>query len=81
MIEIGTITLRTGKMEVTKDYLSECHVRGEFERDTCVFLEVVDTGIGIDSEDLEKIFDLIFHHEICGARTRPGSPARYCPCA
>lgn len=64
--QIGTITLRTGKMLVTKDYLRECHVRGEFESDTCIFLEVVDTGVGIDPEDLEKIFDPFFTTKFAG---------------
>lgn len=63
---MGTITLRTGKMLVTEDYLSGCHVRGEFEDNTCVFLEVVDTGVGIDSEALEKIFDPFFTTKFAG---------------
>ncbi len=64
--QIGTITLRTGKMSVTEDYLHECHVRGELKNDACVFLEVVDTGVGIDSEDLEKIFDPFFTTKFAG---------------
>lgn len=64
--QMGTITLRTGKMFVTEEYLSECHVRGEFENQACVFLEVVDTGMGIDPEDLEKIFDPFFTTKFAG---------------
>jgi len=64
--QMGTITLRTGKMFVTEDYLSECHVRGEFEYHTCVFLEVADTGMGIDPDDLEKIFDPFFTTKFAG---------------
>ena len=63
---MGTITLKTGTMLVTDEYLSGCHVRGEFEDDTCVFLEVADTGIGIDSEALEKIFDPFFTTKFAG---------------
>jgi len=63
---MGTITLRTGNMLVTEDYLSGCHVRGEFEDKTCVFLEVVDTGMGIDSETLERIFDPFFTTKFVG---------------
>ena len=63
---MGTITLRTGKMLVTEDYLSECHVRGEFKNQICIFLEVVDTGMGIHSEDLEKIFDPFFTTKFAG---------------
>ncbi len=63
---MGTITLKTGTMLVTEEYLSGCHVRGEFEDDTCVFLEVADTGIGIDSEALEKIFDPFFTTKFAG---------------
>lgn len=63
---MGTITLRTGNMLVTEDYLSGCHVRGEFGDKTCVFLEVVDTGIGIDSQTLERIFDPFFTTKFAG---------------
>ncbi|MFB3115041.1 MAG: response regulator [Nitrospirales bacterium] len=63
---MGIISLRTGEMFVTEDYLSGCHVRGEFEDHTCVFFEVVDTGIGIDSENFEKIFDPFFTTKFTG---------------
>ncbi|MDT7043139.1 hybrid sensor histidine kinase/response regulator [Candidatus Nitronereus thalassa] len=63
---MGTITLRTGKMLITEDYLRECHVRGDFKDKTCVFLEVVDTGHGIDTETLEKIFDPFFTTKFAG---------------
>jgi len=63
---MGTITLRTGDMIVTEEYLNSCHVRGEFEETKCVFLEVIDTGIGIDANALEKIFDPFFTTKFAG---------------
>lgn len=62
----GTITLRTGEMVVTKDYLKECHVPGELENHRCVYIEVIDTGEGIASEDLDKIFDPFFTTKFAG---------------
>lgn len=62
----GNITLRTGKMFVTEDYLSECHVRGQFTNEECVYLEVADTGIGVDPESVEKIFDPFFTTKFTG---------------
>jgi len=63
---VGTITLRTGKMFVTEEYLSECHVRGQFNNEECVYLEVADTGVGVDPEALEKIFDPFFTTKFTG---------------
>ena len=63
---VGTITLRTGKMFVTEDYLSECHVRGECTNEECVYLEVADTGVGVEPDVIEKIFDPFFTTKFTG---------------
>lgn len=63
---MGTITIRTGNMLVTQDYLQTCHVRGDLAESMCVFLEVIDTGTGIDPEDLGKIFDPFFTTKFAG---------------
>ena len=63
----GTITLRTGAMSCDRDYFadaigdSERHVPGRY-----VFLEVSDTGVGMDAETLARIFDPFFSTKFAG---------------
>jgi two-component system, cell cycle sensor histidine kinase and response regulator CckA len=63
----GTITLRTGVMSCDRDYFadaigdSERHVPGLH-----VFLDVSDTGIGMDAETLGRIFDPFFSTKFAG---------------
>jgi two-component system, cell cycle sensor histidine kinase and response regulator CckA len=63
----GTITLRTGALSCDRDYFadavgnSERHVAG-----TYVFLEVSDTGVGMNAETLARIFDPFFSTKFAG---------------
>ena len=63
----GTITLRTGALSCDRDYFadaigdSEQHVPGRY-----VFLEVSDTGVGMDAETLGRIFDPFFSTKFAG---------------
>jgi two-component system cell cycle sensor histidine kinase/response regulator CckA len=63
----GTIALRTGALSCDRDYFadalgdSERHVPGRY-----VFLEVSDTGIGMDAETLGRIFDPFFSTKFAG---------------
>ena len=63
----GTITLRTGTLSCDRAYFadaigdSERHVPGLH-----VFLDVSDTGIGMDAETLSRIFDPFFSTKFAG---------------
>jgi two-component system cell cycle sensor histidine kinase/response regulator CckA len=63
----GTIALRTGALACDRDYFadavgdSERHVAGMY-----VFLEVADTGVGMDPATLARIFDPFFSTKFAG---------------
>ena len=63
----GTITLRTGTLSCDRDYFADAI--GDSERyipGPHVFLEVSDTGIGMDAETLGRIFDPFFSTKFAG---------------
>ena len=62
----GMITLRSGVMAVNRAYLSQGHVIGDLPDGECAYLEVQDTGTGIDEETMEKIFDPFFTTKFTG---------------
>jgi PAS domain S-box-containing protein len=63
----GTITLRTGSLSCDRDYFADAigdrgrHVPGPY-----VFLEVSDTGVGMNAETLARIFDPFFSTKFAG---------------
>jgi PAS domain S-box-containing protein len=63
----GTITLRTGALICDRDYFSDVvgdphqHLPGRY-----VYLEVADTGAGMDAETLARIFDPFFSTKFAG---------------
>ena len=63
----GTITLRTGALICDRDYFSDVvgdphqHLPGPY-----VYLEVADTGAGMDAETLARIFDPFFSTKFAG---------------
>ncbi len=62
----GTITLRTGVMECDESYLKQTYLAEELSAGTYVFLEVADTGSGMDRETRERIFDPFFSTKFVG---------------
>jgi PAS domain S-box-containing protein len=63
----GTIALRTGVLTCDREYFADAigdteqHAPGQY-----VFLEVADTGVGMDSETQARIFDPFFSTKFAG---------------
>lgn len=62
----GTITVGTGTMFCGRDYLKASSLDGDLEEGTYVFLEVSDTGCGMDRDTLERIFEPFFSTKFTG---------------
>ncbi len=62
----GTITVRTGTMQASRDYLAEAFLAEKLEPGTYVYLEVADTGHGMDAETRSRIFDPFFTTKTTG---------------
>src|SRR5262249_3634316 len=62
----GTITIRTGTSQVSHDYLTELYFDEQLPEGRYVFLEVSDTGCGIDQETKKRIFDPFFTTKFTG---------------
>jgi PAS domain S-box-containing protein len=62
----GVITLRTGTVITEEEDLRSTYFNGEMPEGEGVFLEVVDTGTGMDRETLESIFDPFFTTKFTG---------------
>ncbi|MBT3217982.1 MAG: PAS domain S-box protein [Proteobacteria bacterium] len=64
--EDGFISVRTGIQTVTPDYLAEADVHLEISEGTYAYLEVSDTGCGMDDVTKKKIFDPFFSTKFAG---------------
>ena len=62
----GTITIRTGLMKCDAEYLSDTYLDDNLPGGEYVFVEVADTGIGMDRKTLQKIFDPFFSTKFTG---------------
>jgi PAS domain S-box-containing protein len=62
----GVITLRTGVRDATRDYLKSSYVDDELPAGRYAFIEVEDTGCGMDAETLARIFDPFFSTKFTG---------------
>lgn len=56
----GTITIRTGRMECDEAYLSRTHIHANLQPGPFVFVEITDSGCGIQETDIARIFDPFF---------------------
>ena len=62
----GHVTLRTGVMDCDHTYLSHSRIEQKPEPGRFVFLEVSDTGCGMDAETQERVFDPFFSTKFWG---------------
>jgi len=62
----GVISIRTGSMHVDQDYLQQCMAGSEVEPGNYVYIEVSDTGCGMDMATMEKVFDPFFSTKFTG---------------
>lgn len=62
----GVITVETGMMEASEEYLAGCFPREPRTPGPYVFLEVADTGDGMDSATQERIFEPFFTTKFTG---------------
>jgi CheY-like chemotaxis protein len=62
----GVITVATGMMEASEEYLAGCFPREPRTAGRYVFLEVADTGSGMDSTTRERIFEPFFTTKFTG---------------
>jgi signal transduction histidine kinase len=62
----GDVTIRTGVMDCDEVYLSHSRIEEKPEPGRFVFLEVSDTGSGMDPETQRKLFDPFFTTKFWG---------------
>lgn len=62
----GTIRVRTGSLHADRASLADASIASELPPGDCVFLEVSDTGCGMDRETLSKVLDPFFTTKFIG---------------
>jgi two-component system cell cycle sensor histidine kinase/response regulator CckA len=64
--EEGVITVKSGVLECDRSFLSGCYIDEQLPEGQYVFLEISDTGCGMDRETQSKIFDPFFTTKFTG---------------
>ena len=62
----GTVTISTGMMECSREYLCEAYLYENLAEGLYVWLEVADTGAGMDQETQRRIFEPFFTTKFTG---------------
>jgi two-component system, cell cycle sensor histidine kinase and response regulator CckA len=62
----GIIYITTGLVECDREYLDEAQMQTDLKEGDYVFLEITDTGCGMDKATLSKIFDPFFSTKFTG---------------
>jgi signal transduction histidine kinase/ActR/RegA family two-component response regulator len=62
----GEVTLRTGSMQVGRAKLAQSYTHDDLPPGEYVFIEVADSGCGMNEETLQKIFDPFFTTKFTG---------------
>ena len=64
--EDGVITLRTGMLHASREFLESGYVDDELPEGCYAFIEVEDTGCGMDADTQTRIFDPFFSTKFTG---------------
>ena len=62
----GTVTISTGGMRCSREYLDECYVRDDLQEGQYSFISVRDDGQGIPIRDIDRLFDPFFTTKSAG---------------
>jgi len=62
----GVVSIRTGSMFVDQDYFQHCMCADDISPGKHVFIEVSDTGCGMDEITMDKMFDPFFSTKFTG---------------
>ena len=62
----GTITITTGIMKCDREFLKDVYCNDKIDEGDFIFLDVTDTGCGMDRTTLDNIFDPFFSTKLTG---------------